>query len=205
MTTYTAAKDDLLIWLAKYHRDRTSTSDSAMHIQRLIIAAQAHAELKPSAGVSDNYYGPGVSTEAVKVATRALSLAVPGVHFVYTDVRKALEAAAPLICAAKDADTATVIADNDETMAKIDRLRRSLELYRDDIHIMREREQNWIGERNVMRAEINALRHRDIDAAAERSFKIYSTTRRWADEPLPVKAWWRNIVRAVYGIKSEGE
>ncbi len=44
----------------------------------------------------------------------------------------------------------------------------------------------------------------DINADAERSFAVYSTHRRWIDQSGETKTWWRNIVRAVYGLAGEG-
>lgn len=110
-------------------------------------------------------------------------------------MRSVITAITPIICAGKDSDTTTVIRDNDAKMEEIERLKRSLELYRADIHLMREREETWVAERTAMRWEIGTIRHPDIDAAAWRG----------SEEFKRPGSTWISVVRAVYGLKSEGK
>lgn len=170
---------------------------------------------------------PKPSARANRDARKAFCDALQGYNIgTLNEALAALDVAAPYICAGKDRDTATVIADNDAKMAKIERwkqafndanrqifevcedrdakmatnerLKHSLELYRADIHTMQEREATMTAERKAMRTEIERLK-KIIEGAND----IDAATKRLRTRyPYLAIEECLGMARAVYGMES---
>ncbi len=168
LTSHEQDRGALLIALAE-HVVRLPAQGYASSTHAALCAAlrrvATRSEPKPNAyGHQEhcNYPGSPCVCKEPKVSEEAYSAGQQaywgGKGTTSDNVRAAIKAAAPFICAAKDHDTATVIADNNAKMAEIERLKRTNELYHGDIAVLRERHDALVAKQSELRDEIRLLK-----------------------------------------------
>lgn len=172
----------LLFALAELRRGNCAW-DAFQAAIKAAYADQQTAEPKPSGGVSEE-----ISLRARNAFYDALSGWNLGTKMEAMD---AFTSAVPYITAAKDAELAAVIRDNDAKMAEIERLKAEVKFLKDDaggyLKVLLDTQRLAI-ERG---RELEAIRNPDIDAAADAGLAAFHRTH--ADSRMQ----WRAIARAI--------